>query len=133
MLLSVACKNSILLVDYTRHLIEAGRPRTEAIVEACRIRLRPILMTSMALIAGTIPVAIGLNESAKQRTGMGVAIIGGLLSSTLLTLIVVPVAFTYVDRLRIWLGRKIANLVGYRGKLSVVPDSPKNSGASKVV
>jgi HAE1 family hydrophobic/amphiphilic exporter-1 len=133
MLLSVACKNSILLVDYTRHLIEAGRPRTEAIVEACRIRLRPILMTSMALIAGTIPVAIGLNESAKQRTGMGVAIIGGLISSTLLTLIVVPVAFTYVDRLRIWLGRKIAKLVGYRGKLSVVPDSPENSGASKVV
>jgi HAE1 family hydrophobic/amphiphilic exporter-1 len=116
MLLGVACKNSILLVDYTSHQIAAGKSTREALLTACTIRLRPILMTSMALIAGTIPVAIGLNESAKQRTGMGVAIIGGLISSTLLTLIVIPVAFTYIDRMRIWLGIWIAKIVGYKGK-----------------
>mgnify|MGYP003338694613 FL=1 len=56
----------------------------------------------MALIAGTIPIAVGLNEASRQRTSMGVAIIGGLISSTLLTLLVVPAAYTYIDRFRVW-------------------------------
>ncbi len=64
-------------------------------------------MTSFALIAGTIPIAIGLNEASAQRTSMGVAIIGGLISSTLLTLIVVPAAFGYVDDFRIWISKKL--------------------------
>ena len=64
-------------------------------------------MTSFALIAGTIPIAIGLNEASKQRTAMGVAIIGGLISSTLLTLVIVPAAYGYVDRFRIWIGNLI--------------------------
>jgi HAE1 family hydrophobic/amphiphilic exporter-1 len=68
-------------------------------------------MTSIALIAGMIPVAIGLNEASKQRTSMGVAVIGGLISSTLLTLIVVPAVFAYVDRFRLWSGRLLARLV----------------------
>jgi HAE1 family hydrophobic/amphiphilic exporter-1 len=114
MLLGVACKNSILLVDYTNQLMREGKSRPEALVEACKIRLRPILMTSMALIAGTIPVAIGLTEAAKQRTSMGVAIIGGIISSTLLTLVVVPAAFSYIDRFRVWSGVALARLVGYQ-------------------
>ncbi|OGR37192.1 MAG: transporter [Elusimicrobia bacterium GWA2_64_40] len=114
MLLGIACKNSILLVDYTARLIAEGKDRTEAIIEAGKIRLRPILMTSIALIAGMIPVAIGLNEASKQRTSMGVAVIGGLISSTLLTLIVVPAVFAYVDRFRIWSGGVLARLAGYR-------------------
>lgn len=109
MLIGVAGKNGILLVDYTRQRMLEGLSRPEALIEAGKTRLRPILMTSFALIAGTIPVAIGLNEASKSRTAMGVAIIGGMISSTILTLIVVPAVFTYVDRFRIW-----ANNVGAR-------------------
>jgi HAE1 family hydrophobic/amphiphilic exporter-1 len=79
-----------------------GKTRAEALVQAGKTRLRPILMTSFALIAGTLPVAIGMNAASKTRTAMGVAIIGGMISSTILTLIVVPAVFTYVDRFRIW-------------------------------
>jgi len=104
MLLGVATKNSILLVDYAQQLTQQGEDRIKAIILAGRTRLRPIFMTSMALVAGTIPIAIGLNEASKQRTSMGVAIIGGLVSSTLLTLIVVPAAYSYIDRFRSWSG-----------------------------
>lgn len=102
MLIGIACKNSILLVDYANQLVQTGKTREDAMVEAGRARLRPILMTTMALIAGMIPLAIGLNEASKQRTSMGYAIIGGLISSTLLTLIVIPAAYTYIDRFRVW-------------------------------
>lgn len=103
MLLGVAVKNSILLVDYANQKIrDEGLSRTEALLLAGRTRLRPILMTTMALIAGTLPIALGLNEASRQRTSMGVAIIGGLISSTLLTLVVVPAAFSYIDRFRLW-------------------------------
>lgn len=102
MLLGVACKNSILLVDATHQFIEQGDSRADALIKAGRIRLRPILMTSIALIMGTIPVAIGLNEAAAQRTSMGYGIIGGVVSSTLLTLFVIPAAFIYIDRFRVW-------------------------------
>ncbi len=106
MLIGIACKNSILLVDYANQLVVGGMDRTNAMVTAGKARLRPILMTTMALIAGTIPLAIGLNEASKQRTSMGWAIIGGLISSTLLTLIVVPAAYSFIDRFRVWsLGR----------------------------
>jgi HAE1 family hydrophobic/amphiphilic exporter-1 len=110
MLLGVATKNSILLVDYAHQLIDQGTDRATAMVKAGKVRLRPILMTTMALIAGTLPVALGLNEASKQRTSMGVAIIGGLVSSTLLTLIVVPAAFTYIDRFRVWSKTKLKKI-----------------------
>ncbi len=102
MLMGVATKNSILLVDYAHQALEAGLSREQAILQAGKTRLRPILMTTMALIAGTIPIALGLNEASRQRTSMGVAIIGGLISSTVLTLVVVPAAYSYVDRFRLW-------------------------------
>jgi HAE1 family hydrophobic/amphiphilic exporter-1 len=102
MLIGIACKNSILLVDYANQLVQGGMDRTNAMVTAGKARLRPILMTTMALIAGTVPLAIGLNEASKQRTSMGWAIIGGLISSTLLTLIVVPAAYSFIDRFRVW-------------------------------
>jgi HAE1 family hydrophobic/amphiphilic exporter-1 len=110
MLLGVATKNSILLVDYAQQQVKKGRSRREAIIEAGKIRLRPILMTTMALIAGTIPIAVGLNEASKQRTSMGVAIIGGLISSTLLTLIVVPAAYSYVDMFRVFAAKILARI-----------------------
>jgi HAE1 family hydrophobic/amphiphilic exporter-1 len=112
MLLGVATKNSILLVDYAHHKVQEGMSRSEAMIMAGKTRLRPILMTTMALIAGTLPVAIGLNEASKQRTSMGIAIIGGLISSTLLTLVVVPAAYSYIDIFRVWSKGALARLVG---------------------
>lgn len=111
MLLGVATKNSILLVDYATQKTQEGVDRATAIIEAGKTRLRPILMTTMALIAGTIPIALGLNEASRQRTSMGVTIIGGLISSTLLTLVVIPAAYTFVDRFRIWSKEKLLKLV----------------------
>lgn len=98
MLLGVVAKNSILLVDYTKQLMREGLEENEALLKACRIRLRPILMTSFALIAGMLPIAIGLSEIGSQRMSMGIGIIGGILSSTFLTLLAVPAAFGYVER-----------------------------------
>lgn len=102
LLFGIATKNSILLVDYTRQLTAQGLKQEEAIIKAGITRLRPILMTTIALIAGMLPIAIGLNEASRQRTSMGIAVIGGLLSSTLLTLVVVPAAYSYVERFRQW-------------------------------
>lgn len=102
MLLGLVTKNSILLVDYTQKLMRRGLPRDEALVKAGLTRLRPILMTTCALIAGMLPLALGLSEVGKFRRSMGVVIIGGLLSSTILTVIVVPAVFGYMDSFRIW-------------------------------
>lgn len=112
MLLGVATKNSIILVDYTNQQTSQGMPLKEAILLAGKNRLRPILMTSFALIAGFIPIAIGLNEASKQRTSMGIALIGGLISSTLLTLIIVPAAYTYIERFRLFTNRLFKKLTG---------------------
>ena len=103
MLLGIATKNSILLVDYTMQLEQKGVERREAIIQAGKRRLRPILMTSMALLAGALPLAIGLNEASAQRKGMGIAMIGGVISSTILTLIVVPAAYSYIEKFKEWL------------------------------
>ena len=107
MLLGVATKNSILLVDLTKQLVAQGMEQTEAIVKAGRTRLRPILMTTCALIAGMLPIAIGLNEASRQRTSMGIAIIGGLVTSTLLTLVVIPAAYPLVERLSVFLQKVV--------------------------
>ncbi|MBI4403083.1 MAG: efflux RND transporter permease subunit [Deltaproteobacteria bacterium] len=109
MLLGIATKNSILLVDFTQQLIERGMDRNSAIIQAGKSRLRPILMTTVALIAGMLPIAIGLNEAARQRTSMGISVVGGLISSTLLSLVVVPASYSYIDRFRIWLQTKLSS------------------------
>jgi HAE1 family hydrophobic/amphiphilic exporter-1 len=103
MLMGLATKNSIILVDYINQLLETGMSIKESIIEAGRVRLRPILMTSFALIAGMVPVAIGLNEVSNQRSSLGVAVIGGVISSTFLTLIVIPSVFAYMESARRWL------------------------------
>ncbi len=130
MLMGVVAKNSILLVDYTNQLMDEGMERTQALIKAGRVRLRPIIMTSLALIAGTLPIAIGLNEASAQRTSMGTAIIGGLISSTLLTLIVVPAAFGYIDDFRKWSLRQAKKLQGAR-PVETTPDVPKNSPSTE--
>ncbi|KYG65419.1 NolG efflux transporter [Bdellovibrio bacteriovorus] len=114
LLLGVVAKNSILLVDYTNQLIHEGLERNAALLKACRTRLRPILMTSLALIAGMIPIAIGLNEASAMRTSMGIAIIGGLVSSTLLTLLIVPAAYGFIEDFKMWFRAKLAKITGYQ-------------------
>lgn len=114
LLLGVVAKNSILLVDYANQLIHEGMERNAALIKACRTRLRPILMTSLALIAGMIPIAIGLNEASAARTSMGVAIIGGILSSTVLTLVVVPAAYGFVEDFKNWFRNKLVKISGYQ-------------------
>lgn len=111
MLVSVSGKNSILLIDYANRLIAEGKSREEALIIAGKIRLRPILMTTIALIVGTLPVAIGFSETASMRTAMGVAIIGGLISSTILTLVVLPAVFGYIDRFRLWVKKFLSKVV----------------------
>jgi HAE1 family hydrophobic/amphiphilic exporter-1 len=98
MLMGLVTKNAILLVDFIQELmIKEGLPREKAILQAGQTRLRPILMTTAAMIAGMIPLALGLGEGAEQRAPMAHALIGGLLTSTVLTLIVVPVMYTCLD------------------------------------
>lgn len=97
MLMGLVTKNAILLIDFVNHARREGMNRTEAILEAGEIRLRPILMTTLAMIFGMLPLAFAIGEGAKQTAGMAHAVIGGLISSTLLTLVVTPVIFTYLD------------------------------------
>lgn len=108
LLLGIATKNSILLVDYANLKTSEGVSPANAMLEAGKTRLRPILMTSVALIAGMLPVAYGLNEASKQRTSMGIAVIGGLITSTLLSLIVVPASYIYIERFRRWSSVKLS-------------------------
>jgi HAE1 family hydrophobic/amphiphilic exporter-1 len=97
MLMGLVTKNAILLVDFTNHSQLAGQSQHEAILSAGQVRLRPILMTTMAMIFGMLPMALGLGDGGESQAPMGRAVIGGVITSTLLTLLVVPVAYTYLD------------------------------------
>ncbi len=103
LLLGIVTKNSILLVDYTIMGLEKGKSQRQALIDAGVSRLRPILMTSLSTIAGTFPLALGLGAGSEVRQPMAIAIIGGFTTSTLLTLVVVPVLFTYIDNFQSWL------------------------------
>ena len=111
MLMGLATKNSIILVDYINQKLEEGLSVQDAILVAGKTRLRPILMTSFALIAGMLPVAIGLNEASSQRTSLGIAVIGGVMISTLLTLFVIPTVFTFTEKMRRWGLKNIGNKI----------------------
>jgi HAE1 family hydrophobic/amphiphilic exporter-1 len=97
MLMGLVTKNGILLVDFTNQQRDGGAGRAEALLTAGRIRLRPIIMTTVAMIFGMIPLALALGAGAEQRAPMARAVIGGLITSTLLTLFVVPVVYTMLD------------------------------------
>jgi HAE1 family hydrophobic/amphiphilic exporter-1 len=97
MLMGLVTKNGILLVDFANHQRESGLDRAEALLSAGRIRLRPIVMTTVAMIFGMLPLALAIGEGAETRAPMARAVIGGLLTSTLLTLFVVPVVYTLLD------------------------------------
>jgi len=104
MLMGLVTKNAILLVDFANHGIREGKSRHDALLAAGQVRLRPILMTTMAMIFGMLPMAIGHTDGGESNAPMGRAVIGGVITSTLLTLIVVPVIYTYLDT---W-GRKFS-------------------------
>jgi len=111
MLMGLVTKNAILLVDFAIRARE-GTPdhpamgRTEALLLAAKVRLRPILMTTLAMVFGMVPLAFALSEGSEQRSPMGQAVIGGVITSSILTLVVVPVVYCYMDDLGQWLRRK---------------------------
>ena len=106
MLMGLVTKNAILLVDFAIRAREQGMERSQALLMAAKVRLRPILMTTLAMIFGMVPLAFALTEGSEQRAPMGQAVIGGVITSSLLTLVVVPVAYCYLDDLAQWLRRR---------------------------
>jgi len=114
--MGLVTKNAILLVDFAIRAREdtvgsdgqvvPGLERTQALLMAARVRLRPILMTTLAMIFGMMPLAFALTEGSEQRAPMGQAVIGGVITSSLLTLVVVPVVYCYMDDLAQWLRRR---------------------------
>ncbi len=105
MLMGIVTKNSILLVEYAIVARRGGVSRTDALLDACHKRARPIVMTTIAMIAGMFPIAIGWGSDPSFRSPMSIAVMGGLLTSTVLSLLVIPAMFTYVDDLAVWLHR----------------------------
>jgi HAE1 family hydrophobic/amphiphilic exporter-1 len=111
MLMGLAAKNSILLVEFAIEDERAGQPRLEALMNACRERARPIVMTTMAMAAGMLPTALGLGQGSEFRQPMAIAVIGGLISSTALSLVLVPVVYEFVDDFETWIAPKFARIV----------------------
>lgn len=106
MLMGLVTKNAILLVDFAIRMREQGMERSQALLHAARVRLRPILMTTLAMVFGMVPLAFALTEGSEQRAPMGQAVIGGVITSSLLTLVVVPVVYCYLDDLVHWATRR---------------------------
>jgi HAE1 family hydrophobic/amphiphilic exporter-1 len=110
MLIGLVKKNGIMMIDFALAAQRGGgKPPADAIFEACVVRFRPIMMTTMAALMGTLPIAIGLGAGAESRRPLGLAVVGGLLFSQILTLFVTPVFYIYMDafqrRVRQWFGR----------------------------
>jgi HAE1 family hydrophobic/amphiphilic exporter-1 len=130
MLMGLVTKNGILLVDYANVLRDRGIDRTQALVQAGSTRLRPILMTTFAMIFGMMPVAFAVSEGSEFRSPMGQAVIGGLITSTLLTLFVVPVVYSIIDDLSV---RRLVSLIGRligRGRKGIVKEAAAVRSAS---
>ncbi len=124
MLFGIVKKNSILQVDYTNTLRRRGVERHEALIEANHVRLRPILMTTIAIIAGMIPIALGRGAGAGSRASMAVTIIGGQALCLLLTLLVTPVVYSYFDDLREWSPARLFAWMKRAGKAEVPAPPP---------
>jgi HAE1 family hydrophobic/amphiphilic exporter-1 len=122
MLMGLVTKNGILLIDFVNHARSEGKDRMSAILEAGRIRLRPIIMTTVAMIFGMLPLALAIGEGAEQRSPMAHAVIGGLITSTLLTLFVVPAVYTLLDDLALWFARRRG--VAHRAQPAPTGESP---------
>ena len=113
MLMGIVAKNSILLVDFAIEEMRAGKDRLTALTESGHKRARPIVMTSVAMIAGMVPIAFGFGGDSSFRSPMAIAVIGGIITSTFLTLVIVPAMFTYVDDLEQWLSPKFRRVLSH--------------------
>ena len=113
MLMGLVTKNAILLVDYGKRLRAQGLKRTDAMVQAGRTRFRPIMMTTVAIIFGMMPLFLGIGPGAEVRAPMARAVVGGLITSTILTLVVVPVVYTLLDDMSGWFKRTIRRKGGH--------------------
>jgi HAE1 family hydrophobic/amphiphilic exporter-1 len=111
MLMGLAAKNSILLVEYAIEREREGKSQREALYEACRERARPIVMTTLAMQAGMLPTALAFGNGSEFRQPMAIAVIGGLMTSTVLSLVLVPVVYEFVDDFERWLSPKMSRLV----------------------
>jgi multidrug efflux pump len=106
-LIGIVKKNAIMMIDFALHAERSeGMSSRDAIYEACLKRFRPIMMTTMAAMLGALPLAIGFGEGSELRRPLGISIVGGLIVSQLLTLYTTPVIYLYLDRLRLWGGRR---------------------------
>ncbi|HWW79763.1 MAG TPA: efflux RND transporter permease subunit [Steroidobacteraceae bacterium] len=124
MLMGIVAKNSILLVDFAIEEMRAGKDRATAIIEAGHKRARPIVMTTVAMVAGMLPVAIGLGGDEAFRGPMAIAVIGGLITSTGLTLVIVPAAFSLIDDIERWLGPKFGRVLIAPPPHATAPSQP---------
>ncbi|RYE00950.1 MAG: efflux RND transporter permease subunit [Sphingomonadales bacterium] len=126
MLFGIVAKNSILLVDFAIEEMRLGADRTHAILEAAHKRAQPIVMTTVAMIAGMLPIALGLAGDSSWRAPMAVCVIGGLALSTVLTLVIVPAGFTLADDLEKWIGPKLGRVLvnNEEHKLGAAPPQP---------
>jgi HAE1 family hydrophobic/amphiphilic exporter-1 len=111
MLMGLSAKNSILLVEFAIEREREGMPRLQALIMACTERSRPIIMTTVAMIMGMAPTALGIGQGSEWRQPMGIAVIGGLITSTILSLVLVPVFYEIFDDFEQWLKRKLARLL----------------------
>jgi multidrug efflux pump subunit AcrB len=131
MLMGLVTKNAILLVDFTNQGLREGKPLRQALLDAGQVRLRPILMTTLAMIFGMLPMAIGLGKGGESQAPMARAVIGGIITSTLLTLVVVPVLYTYLhalgERASGWFGKVEDGPVSHTGGsgAQLVPNAPR--------
>jgi len=124
MLMGIVTKNAIMLVDFAVEAERHGVPRDEAIIDACRKRARPIIMTTIAMIAGMVPSALGIGQGGEFRAPMAIAVIGGLAVSTVLSLMFVPSFYTIMDDVGTWVAGKLGRFVGPTEDL----DAPHASG-----
>ena len=135
MLMGIVAKNSILLVDFAIEEMRAGKDRDTALLESGHKRARPIVMTTVAMVAGMLPVAMGLGGSESFQAPMAIAVIGGLITSTALTLVMVPAVFCWVDDFERWVGDKLAHRVLTSGQheahiTGTAPPAPEVGQAS---
>jgi predicted RND superfamily exporter protein len=122
MLMGVVAKNAILLVDFAIEMRHKGMDRLEALIEAGHKRAQPIVMTSIAMSAGMLPSAMGIGEGGAFRAPMATAVIGGIMVSTVLSLVVVPSFFLVMDDLQYWLARATSWMIGRKEPEPAAPD-----------
>jgi HAE1 family hydrophobic/amphiphilic exporter-1 len=130
MLIGIVKKNAIMMIDFALQRQRAGEDPLTAIRDACLIRFRPIMMTTLAALMGTLPIALGTGASAELRQPLGVAVVGGLVVSQLLTLFITPVIFLYMEAFQRFLGRTAGRIAGmFGGRRRVHPTERRVGGA----